>query len=77
MATYWPLLLLFFLTHKSNLVKSLLLQLKNQNYYQYQFLKCIAKGEQPSVITPEESRNVVDAVRKAERSAKENRIIEF
>lgn len=41
------------------------------------FLKCVAAGEKPSVITPEESRAVVHAVRMAERSARENRVIEF
>jgi UDP-N-acetylglucosamine 3-dehydrogenase len=41
------------------------------------FLKCIAAGESPSVITPQESRDVVQAVLMAERSARENRVIEF
>ena len=41
------------------------------------FLKCILDGRKPSVITPEESRLVVHAVRMAERSARENRVIEF
>ncbi|MEX0727566.1 MAG: Gfo/Idh/MocA family oxidoreductase [Planctomycetaceae bacterium] len=41
------------------------------------FLKCIDRGEKPTVITPEESRAVVDAVLKAEQSARENRVIEF
>src|SRR6476619_765903 len=41
------------------------------------FLKCVAAGQKPTVITPEESRAVVHAVRMAERSARENRVIEF
>jgi len=41
------------------------------------FLKCVLAGEMPSVITPQESRDVVHAVLTAERSARENRLIEF
>lgn len=41
------------------------------------FLKCVAAGQKPNIITPEESRTVVHAVRLAERSAQENRVIEF
>jgi UDP-N-acetylglucosamine 3-dehydrogenase len=41
------------------------------------FLKCAAKGEKPKIITPQESRDVVIAMKAAERSAKENRVIEF
>ena len=41
------------------------------------FLKCVAKGEQPLIITPQESRDVVVAMRMAELSAKENRVVEF
>ncbi len=41
------------------------------------FLKCVAKGEKPKIITPQESRDVVIAMKAAERSAKENRVIEF
>lgn len=41
------------------------------------FLKCIARGEQPSVITPQESKAVVHAMKMAELSAKENRVVEF
>jgi hypothetical protein len=41
------------------------------------FLKCVAKGEKPTVITPQESRDVVVAMKMAELSAQENRIIEF
>lgn len=41
------------------------------------FLKCIAAGKQPSVITPQESKAVVHAMKMAELSAKENRIVEF
>ncbi len=41
------------------------------------FLKCIGRGEKPKVITPQESRNVVYAIEMAEKSARENRIIEF
>jgi UDP-N-acetylglucosamine 3-dehydrogenase len=40
-------------------------------------LKCVAAGRKPTVITPEESRAVVHAVRTAEHSARENRVIEF
>lgn len=40
------------------------------------FLKCVAAGTKPTVITPEESRAVVHAVLAAERSARENRVIE-
>jgi UDP-N-acetylglucosamine 3-dehydrogenase len=41
------------------------------------FLKCVAAGEKPTVITPEESRAVVHAVLMAERSAREDRAVEF
>jgi UDP-N-acetylglucosamine 3-dehydrogenase len=41
------------------------------------FTRCIASGEKPTVIRPEESRLVVHAVKTAERSAKENRVITF
>jgi UDP-N-acetylglucosamine 3-dehydrogenase len=41
------------------------------------FLKCIAAGKKPTVITPEESKAVVVAMKKAEQSARENRIMEF
>jgi UDP-N-acetylglucosamine 3-dehydrogenase len=41
------------------------------------FLKCVLAGRKPTVITPEESRAVVHAMRMAERSARENRAIEF
>jgi UDP-N-acetylglucosamine 3-dehydrogenase len=41
------------------------------------FLKCIIRGEKPQVITPEESKAVVVAMRTAERAAEENRVIEF
>lgn len=41
------------------------------------FLKCVAKGEKPTVITPQESKDVVVAMKMAELSAQENRIIEF
>ncbi|NJN95944.1 MAG: Gfo/Idh/MocA family oxidoreductase [Anaerolineales bacterium] len=41
------------------------------------FLKCAARGEKPSVITPQESKDVVHAMKMAELSAKENRIVEF
>ena len=41
------------------------------------FLKCIANGENPKVITPQESRDVVYAIKMAEKSAKENKVIEF
>ena len=41
------------------------------------FLKCILKTKRPEVITPEESRDVVYAIRMAEKSALENKIIYF
>ncbi len=41
------------------------------------FLRCIAHGKKPEVITPKESRDVVHAVRMAERSARENKVITF
>ncbi len=41
------------------------------------FLKCIASGEKPTVITPAESKAVVVAMKKAEQSARENRVIYF
>ncbi len=48
--------------------------LKEEFYY---FAKCVAEGRQPTVITPEESKMVVHAVKMAEKSARENRIIQF
>lgn len=41
------------------------------------FLKCIAAGKKPTIITPEESKTVVVAMKKAEQSARENRVINF
>ena len=41
------------------------------------FVKCILQGRRPTVITPEESKMVVHAIRLAERSAKENKVIEI
>lgn len=41
------------------------------------FLNCILEGKKPSVITPEESRDVVHAMRMAEKSSEENKVIEF
>lgn len=41
------------------------------------FIKCIISGRKPTVITPMESRNAVHAIRMAEKSARENRIINF
>ena len=41
------------------------------------FTRCIAEGKKPTVITPQESRLVVHAMKSAERSAKENRVITF
>jgi len=41
------------------------------------FLKCVVKGEKPTIITPQESRDVVVAMKMAELSAKENRVVEF
>ena len=41
------------------------------------FLKCILNKKVPDVITPEESKAVIHAIRTAEKSAAENRIINF
>jgi len=41
------------------------------------FTRCIAEGRKPTVISPQESRLVVQAMKTAERSAKENRAITF
>lgn len=41
------------------------------------FLKCIAENKKVTVITPQESRDVVYAIRVAEQSAKENKVINF
>ena len=41
------------------------------------FVKCIARGEKPTVITPQESRDAVYAMKMAEKSARENKVIEF
>jgi UDP-N-acetylglucosamine 3-dehydrogenase len=41
------------------------------------FIKCIINGIKPTVITPGESRDAVHAIRLAEKSARENRIINF
>jgi UDP-N-acetylglucosamine 3-dehydrogenase len=41
------------------------------------FTRCVAEGKKPTVITPQESRLVVQAMKTAERSAKENRAITF
>lgn len=41
------------------------------------FLKCVERGEKPSIITPEESRDVVHAIELAETSARENRVVQF
>jgi UDP-N-acetylglucosamine 3-dehydrogenase len=41
------------------------------------FLKCIIDNVKPSIITPLESRDVVHAIRTAEKSAQENRVINF
>jgi UDP-N-acetylglucosamine 3-dehydrogenase len=41
------------------------------------FLKCIAKGEKPKVITPQESRDVIYAIKMAEKSAKENKVLKL
>ncbi len=41
------------------------------------FLKCVAEGRKPDVITPEESKAVVAAIRTAEKSAKENKVMTF
>jgi UDP-N-acetylglucosamine 3-dehydrogenase len=41
------------------------------------YLRCVLAGERPTIITPEESRAVVHAMRMAERSAREDRAIEF
>jgi len=41
------------------------------------FLKCIVNNKEPDIITPEESKAVIHAIRNAEKSADENRIISF
>ena len=41
------------------------------------FLNCITNKTKPSIITPQESRDVVYAIRMAEKSAAENKMIEF
>jgi len=41
------------------------------------FLKCIANNKEPDIITPEESKAVVHAIRMAEKAAAENRVINF
>lgn len=41
------------------------------------FLKCIVENKRPGVITPQESRDVVNAMRMAEKAAEENTIINF
>ncbi len=41
------------------------------------FIKCIIQGEKPKVITPQESRDAVHAIRMAEKSAAENKVIYF
>jgi UDP-N-acetylglucosamine 3-dehydrogenase len=41
------------------------------------FTRCISEGRKPTVITPQESRLVVQAMKTAERSAKENRAMSF
>jgi UDP-N-acetylglucosamine 3-dehydrogenase len=41
------------------------------------FLKCVDAGKKPAVITPPESKKVVVAMKAAELSAKENRVVEF
>ena len=41
------------------------------------FLKCIANGKKPTVITPQESGDVVYAIKMAEESAIENKVVEF
>jgi hypothetical protein len=41
------------------------------------FTKCVLRGQQPAVITPQESRLVVQAMKTAERSARENKVLEI
>jgi len=41
------------------------------------FLKCIIEDRKPTIITPQESRDVVNAMRMAEKSSTENRVIKF
>lgn len=41
------------------------------------FLRCVADGKPIEVITPEESKAVVTAIRTAEQAAKEGRVIHF
>lgn len=41
------------------------------------FIKCITRSKKPTVITPQESRDAVYAMKMAEKSARENKVIEF
>lgn len=41
------------------------------------FTRCVSRGEKPTVITPQESKLVVQAMKAAERSAKENKVLTF
>ncbi len=41
------------------------------------FTRCVAEGKKPTVITPQESRLVVHAMKTAERSTRENKAISF
>ena len=41
------------------------------------YLECILDGNRLAVITPEESRSVVAAIRAAEESERGNRVFEF
>jgi len=41
------------------------------------FLKCVLAGDKPTVISPEESRTVVHAMRTAERAAHLGHVLEF
>lgn len=41
------------------------------------FIKCITHSKKPTVITPQESRDAVYAMKMAEKSARENKVIEF
>jgi UDP-N-acetylglucosamine 3-dehydrogenase len=41
------------------------------------FTRCAALGEKPGVITPQESKLVVTAMKTAERSARENKVLTF
>jgi hypothetical protein len=48
--------------------------LRNEISY---FLRCVARGENPTVVTPQEARAAVEAVSAAERSARSGRVMKL